>query len=69
MPGLLSQQLPRTRRPVPSNGTADVLTAAFRAELSNAGYPADWLNMVVCRFGSKEVVDRDYEGSYFHFLQ
>ncbi|MBX3695924.1 MAG: hypothetical protein KF790_12225 [Steroidobacteraceae bacterium] len=52
-----------------SDGTSDVLAAEFRAELERAGYPAEWLQRVSCHFGSKEVVDRDYEGSYFYFLR
>jgi len=33
------------------------------------GYRADWLLLVSCRFGSKEIVDRDYGGSYYYFLR
>ena len=52
-----------------SDGTAAALTAEFRTELENAGYPAEWLQKVSYHFGSKEVVDRDFEGSYFYFLR
>ena len=52
-----------------TDGTAEALAAEFRAELEKAGYPAEWLKKVACHFGSKEVVDRDFEGSYFYFLR
>jgi hypothetical protein len=52
-----------------TDGTLDYLSSGFRTELANAGYPAQWLRQVSCYFGSKEVVDRDYEGSYFQFLR
>lgn len=52
-----------------ADGTADSLAAEFRAELEKAGYPAEWLQKVSCHFGSKEVVDRDFEGSYYYFLK
>lgn len=52
-----------------SDGTADEMVARFRADLADAGYPDEWLRLVTCRFGSKEVVDRDYEGRYFYFLR
>jgi hypothetical protein len=52
-----------------SNGTAGALESQLRAELAKVGYPDAWLRLVVCHFGSKEVVDRDYEGSYYYFLR
>jgi hypothetical protein len=51
------------------DGTVNALIAQFRAELGAAGYPADWLEKVTCKLGSKEVVDRDYNGSYYYFLR
>ena len=51
-----------------SDGTSDTICAQFRSELKQAGYPQGWLELVVCHFASKEVVDRDFEGSYFYFL-
>lgn len=58
-----------TLRQYRSDETAGVLAAEFRAELANAGYPVEWLHDVRCHFGSKELVDRDYEGSYYNFLR
>jgi len=58
-----------TLRQYQSGETASALAAEFRAELAKAGYPALWLQGVRCHFGSKEVVDRDYEGSYYNFLR
>ena len=52
-----------------SDGTAAAVVAEFRAELAKAGYPAAWLQHVSCHFASKEVVDRDFEGSYYNFLR
>ncbi len=52
-----------------ADGTSEALCAEFRGELAKAGYPAEWLQKVSCHFGSKEVVDRDFEGSYFYFLR
>jgi len=52
-----------------ADGTAAALISEFRAELAKAGYPAEWLQHVSCHFGSKEVVDRDYQGSYYNFLR
>jgi hypothetical protein len=51
-----------------SDGTGDRVVAQFRSNLAGCGYPAEWLSLVVCRFSSVEVVDRDYQGSYFYFL-
>jgi hypothetical protein len=58
-----------TLRQYQSDETVDALAAEFRAELSKAGYPNDWLRQVQCHFSSKEVVDRDYQGSYYNFLR
>lgn len=52
-----------------ADGTVDEIVAQFRSDLAGSGYPTGWLQLVVCRFGSKEVVDRDYQGSYFYFLR
>jgi hypothetical protein len=52
-----------------ANGTADALVSEFEVQLALAGYPPDWLQQVSCHFGSKEIVDRDYEGHYFYFLR
>ncbi len=52
-----------------SNGTAGALEGQLRAELAKVGYPDAWLRLVVCHFGSKEIVDRDYKGSYYYFLR
>ena len=52
-----------------SNGTSDKVVAQFRSDLADSSYPAEWLSLVVCYFASKEVVDRDYQGSYFYFLR
>ncbi len=52
-----------------SDGTADRLVAKVLSELMSAGYPAEWCSLVTYYFGSKEVVDRDYEGNYFYFLR
>ncbi len=52
-----------------TNGTAGALESEFRAALSKVGYPAEWLEQVSCHFGSKETLDRDYQGSYFYFLR
>ena len=52
-----------------SNGTAGALERQLREELAKAGYPDDWLRLVVCHFASKEVVDRDCDGSYYNFLR
>ena len=51
------------------DGTSGRVTQRFQVELAEAGYPADWLLLVVCRFASKEVVDRDYEGSYYYYVR
>jgi hypothetical protein len=51
------------------DGTSVRVTQRFQVELAEAGYPADWLSLVECRFASKEVVDRDYEGSYYYFVR
>lgn len=52
-----------------ADGTTDVLMSEFCAELAKAGYPPDWLQQVSFHFASKEIVDRDYEGSYYNFLR
>ena len=52
-----------------SDGTEDMISSQFRSELKQAGYPQDWLELTTCHFASKEVVDRDFEGSYFYFLR
>jgi hypothetical protein len=52
-----------------ADGTADALVSEFRYALAKAGYPEDWLQQASCHFGSKEIVDRDYEGSYYYFLR
>ncbi len=52
-----------------SGGVADSLVADFRSELANVGYPSEWLKGVTCHFASKEVVDRDCQGSYYTFLR
>jgi hypothetical protein len=52
-----------------ADGTTDAVVSAFRIELAKAGYPPDWLQHVSCHFGSKEIVDRDYGGSYYYFLR
>jgi hypothetical protein len=52
-----------------ADGTINVLESKFRSELARAGYPPDWLEQVSFNFGSKEVVDRDYKGSYYYFLR
>jgi hypothetical protein len=58
-----------TIRQYQSNGITGTLESQFRAELAKVGYPDAWLRLVACHFGSKEVVDRDYEGSYYYFLR
>ena len=52
-----------------SDGTADKISTRFGSELKQVGYPQDWLERTSCHFASKEVVDRDFEGSYFYFLR
>jgi hypothetical protein len=52
-----------------SDGTEDTIAARFRSELKHAGYPLHWLELTTCHFASKEIVDRDFEGSYFYFLR
>ncbi len=52
-----------------SDGTGDRVVARFCSDLSACGYPAEWLSLVVCDFASKEIVDRNYQGSYFYFLR
>ena len=51
------------------DSTSELLISRFRSELLGVGYPAEWCSLVTCHFASKEVVDRDYEGSYFYFLR
>lgn len=51
------------------DGTANRLAAQFRADLADVRYPNEWLRLVTCHLGSKEVVDRDCEGSYYMFLR
>ncbi len=51
------------------DGTADEVAAQFLAHLAGVGYPKEWLRLVTCHFGSREIVDRDYEGSYALFLR
>jgi hypothetical protein len=51
------------------DGTSARVTQRFQVELAEAGYPTNWLSLVECRFASKEVVDRDYEGSYYYFVR
>ena len=58
-----------TLRQYQSDGTASALESSFRAELAKAGYPAEWLQSVRCHYGSKEVVDCEYQGSYYNFLR
>ena len=58
-----------TIREYQADGTAGALIAKFRTELGQAGYPPDWLQQVSCYFGSREIVDRDYEGNYYYFLR
>ena len=57
------------RRAFEADGSSEALAKEFCRELAKAGYPPDWLKLVICRFSSKEVVDRDFEGSYFYFLR
>jgi len=52
-----------------SDGTVGILETQLRTELAKVGYPDSWLRLVACHFGSKEVVDRDYEGNYYNFLR
>jgi hypothetical protein len=52
-----------------SAGTAELVAEHFRADLAAVGYPREWLAKVQCHFASKEVVDRNYEGSYYLFLR
>jgi hypothetical protein len=52
-----------------SDGTAQIMESHLRQALADVGYPDQWLRQVAFHFGSKEVVDRDYEGSYYHFLR
>ncbi len=52
-----------------ADGTADAIASEFRSQLEKVAYPADWLQQVSCHFASKEIVDRDYEGSYYYFLR
>ena len=52
-----------------TTGSAVALVEQFRRELATAGYPEEWLRLVRCHFASREVVDRDYQGSYFYFLR
>jgi hypothetical protein len=52
-----------------ADGTADNVVAQFRADLENAGYPVEWLSLVACHFASKEVVDREFQRSYYLFLR
>lgn len=52
-----------------ANGVSDSLASQFFAELTSAGYPQLWLSQVSFHFGSKEVVDRDFKGSFYYFLR
>jgi hypothetical protein len=52
-----------------ADGTADALVSEFCVQLAKVGYPPGWLQQVSCHFGSKEIVDRDYEGNYYYFLR
>jgi hypothetical protein len=52
-----------------SDGTADRTVAQFRTSLAEAGYPPEWLLLIECYFGSREVVDRDYRGLYCNFVR
>lgn len=52
-----------------AEGIANEMIARFLAELAMAGYPSEWSNLVTCYFASKEVVDREYQGSYYFFLR
>jgi len=52
-----------------SDGTADEVVAHFRSDLSAVGYPLEWLSLVDSHCGSKEIVDRDFRGSYYLFLR
>ena len=49
--------------------TADRTVTQFRADLAEAGYPAEWLPLIKCYFGSREVVDRDFSGVYYYFVR
>jgi hypothetical protein len=51
------------------DGTSGRVIQRFKLELANAEYPTHWLSVVECRFASKEVVDRDYAGSYYHYVR
>lgn len=51
------------------DGTCERVFAQFRADLAGAGYRSEWIPLVTCRCASKEVVDRDYQGSYYNFLR
>jgi hypothetical protein len=51
------------------DGTSERLVSRFESDLLSVGYPEEWSSQVKCHFGSKEVVDRDYQGSYFYFLR
>jgi hypothetical protein len=59
----------RRIREYQADGTVDALVSVFHTELAKAGYLPDWLQQVSCHFGSKEIVDRDYDGSYYYFLR
>lgn len=52
-----------------ADGTANEMIARFLDDLAKGGYPSEWSNLVTCHFASKEVVDRDYQGSYYFFLR
>jgi hypothetical protein len=57
------------RRSYESDGTFQRIEAQHKQLLAELGYPPDWLDIILYRSGSKEVVDRDYEGSYFYFVR
>jgi hypothetical protein len=52
-----------------SDGTAQLIEQRFCEALIAVGYPPEWLTGVKFHYGSKETVDRDYQGSYFYFLR
>jgi hypothetical protein len=52
-----------------ADGTSETVIARFHSDLADSGYRSEWLPRVICHFGSKEVVDRDHQGSYYYFLR
>ena len=52
-----------------ADGTTGEITEFYWATLKELGYPDESIHQSGVAFGSKETVDRDYQGNYYYYVQ